>query len=191
MKVAESTMLNLISQGAYSDGTGAGGKQLVGLDLAVPVTPTTGTYGGIAMVLSSGPRAVGTACGRNPMVIVTPCHRVLASGGATQGATGPSVDGAADGPYCAGKVQPKLPGGGFGRARRPQLLAADRAEVQAYEDRYAACCETYRAAKEQWRMQAPWDGATAVSPAISLPPYMLLGTLPLRLPGDRRPQAQG
>jgi len=48
----------------------------------------TGTYGGIAMVLSSGPRAVGTACGRNPMVIVTPCHRVLASGGAIGGYTG-------------------------------------------------------------------------------------------------------
>lgn len=45
--VAESTMMNLIAAGMYSDGTGAGGKQLVGLDLAVPVTPTTGTYGGI------------------------------------------------------------------------------------------------------------------------------------------------
>jgi hypothetical protein len=40
-------MVNLIAAGMYSDGTGAGGKQLVGLDLAVPVTPTTGTYGGI------------------------------------------------------------------------------------------------------------------------------------------------
>lgn len=47
MKVAESTMENLIGQGMYSDGTGAGGKQLIGLDLAVPVAPTTGTYGGI------------------------------------------------------------------------------------------------------------------------------------------------
>lgn len=47
LKVAESTMANLIAAGMYSDGTGAGGKQLVGLDLAVPVTPTSGTYGGI------------------------------------------------------------------------------------------------------------------------------------------------
>jgi hypothetical protein len=47
MKVAEATMANLVAQGVYSDGTGAGGKQLIGLDLAVPVTPTTGTYGGI------------------------------------------------------------------------------------------------------------------------------------------------
>ena len=47
MKVAESSMMNLVAGGMYSDGTGAGGKQLIGLDLAVPVTPTTGTYGGI------------------------------------------------------------------------------------------------------------------------------------------------
>lgn len=47
MKVAESSMMNLVAAGMYSDGTGAGGKQLIGLDLAVPVTPTTGTYGGI------------------------------------------------------------------------------------------------------------------------------------------------
>lgn len=47
MKVAESTMANLIAAGVYSDGTGAGGKQLVGLDAMVPVTPTSGTYGGI------------------------------------------------------------------------------------------------------------------------------------------------
>lgn len=47
IKVAESSMMNLIAAGIYSDGTGAGGKQLVGLDAAVPVTPTSGTYGGI------------------------------------------------------------------------------------------------------------------------------------------------
>jgi hypothetical protein len=47
MGVAESTMMNLIAAALYSDGTAAGGKQLVGLDLAVPIVPTTGTYGGI------------------------------------------------------------------------------------------------------------------------------------------------
>lgn len=46
MKVAESTMENLISEGIYSDGTNYGGKQVVGLDAAVPVT-NTNTYGGI------------------------------------------------------------------------------------------------------------------------------------------------
>ncbi len=47
IKVAEASMMNLLAQGVYSDGTAAGGKQVVGLNAAVPVTPTTGTYGGI------------------------------------------------------------------------------------------------------------------------------------------------
>lgn len=48
----------------------------------------TATYGGIAMALGSGPRAVGTACGRNPVPIIVPCHRVLASGGREGGFSG-------------------------------------------------------------------------------------------------------
>jgi methylated-DNA-[protein]-cysteine S-methyltransferase len=40
----------------------------------------TATYGGLARALASGPRAVGTACGRNPIPIIVPCHRVLGSG---------------------------------------------------------------------------------------------------------------
>jgi hypothetical protein len=47
IKVAESSMMNLLAQGVYSDGTAAGGKQVVGLNAAVPVNPATGTYGGI------------------------------------------------------------------------------------------------------------------------------------------------
>jgi hypothetical protein len=47
LAVAESTMQNMMAAGLYSDGTGAGGKQIVGLDAAVPVTPTSGVYGGI------------------------------------------------------------------------------------------------------------------------------------------------
>lgn len=47
IKVAESTMMNLLAAGVYSDGTGAGGKQIAGLDAAVPVNPATGVYGGI------------------------------------------------------------------------------------------------------------------------------------------------
>lgn len=47
MSVAESTMKNLLCAGIYSDGTGSGGKEITGLDLAVPVDPTTGVYGGI------------------------------------------------------------------------------------------------------------------------------------------------
>jgi len=47
LEVAESTMRNLITAGIYSDGTGSGGKEITGLDAAVPLDPTTGTYGGI------------------------------------------------------------------------------------------------------------------------------------------------
>lgn len=45
--VAEATMANNLAAGIYSDGTGYGGKQLTGLAAAVPIDPTTGTYGGI------------------------------------------------------------------------------------------------------------------------------------------------
>jgi hypothetical protein len=45
--VAEATMANNVAVGLYSDGTGSGGKELTGLDAAVPLDPTTGTYGGI------------------------------------------------------------------------------------------------------------------------------------------------
>lgn len=45
--VAESTMQNLIAGGIYADGTGSGGKEITGLNAAVPLDPTTGTYGGI------------------------------------------------------------------------------------------------------------------------------------------------
>ena len=47
IKVAEATMANNLSAGAYSDGTGYGGKQIAGLGAAVVANPTSGTYGGI------------------------------------------------------------------------------------------------------------------------------------------------
>lgn len=47
LNVAESSMVNKLAQSVYSDGTGSGGKELVGLNAAVVVTPTSGTYGGI------------------------------------------------------------------------------------------------------------------------------------------------
>jgi len=48
----------------------------------------TATYGGLAMALGSGPRAIGMACGRNPIPIIVPCHRVLGSGGKEGGFSG-------------------------------------------------------------------------------------------------------
>lgn len=45
--VAEATMQNLIAGSLYSDGTGYGGKEITGLNAAVPLANTSGTYGGI------------------------------------------------------------------------------------------------------------------------------------------------
>ena len=41
----------------------------------------TRSYGEIARVMGSSPRAVGQACGANPVPLVVPCHRVLAANG--------------------------------------------------------------------------------------------------------------
>mgnify|MGYP002637899836 FL=1 len=48
----------------------------------------TRSYGDLAYDLDSGPRAVGSACGKNPIAIIVPCHRVLASGGKIGGYSG-------------------------------------------------------------------------------------------------------
>jgi methylated-DNA-[protein]-cysteine S-methyltransferase len=40
----------------------------------------TRSYGDLAAVTQSAPRAVGRACGKNPIPIVIPCHRVLGKG---------------------------------------------------------------------------------------------------------------
>jgi methylated-DNA-[protein]-cysteine S-methyltransferase len=41
----------------------------------------TRSYGELAEIVGSAPRAVGGACGRNPIPVVIPCHRVLAKAG--------------------------------------------------------------------------------------------------------------
>ena len=48
----------------------------------------TRSYGDVARVLASGPRAVGQANGRNPIPIIIPCHRVVGAGGAIGGYSG-------------------------------------------------------------------------------------------------------
>jgi methylated-DNA-[protein]-cysteine S-methyltransferase len=40
----------------------------------------TRSYGDLAAATDSAPRAVGRACGRNPIPIIIPCHRVLGKG---------------------------------------------------------------------------------------------------------------
>jgi methylated-DNA-[protein]-cysteine S-methyltransferase len=45
---------------------------------AIPVGESR-TYGEIARMVRSAPRAVGQACGANPIALVVPCHRVVGS----------------------------------------------------------------------------------------------------------------
>ena len=49
----------------------------------------TRSYGDLARELDSGPRAIGGACGKNPIPILIPCHRILASGAQIGGYTSP------------------------------------------------------------------------------------------------------
>ena len=46
------------------------------------------SYGDMAMAIGSSARAVGTACGKNPVPIIVPCHRVIATGGGMGGYSG-------------------------------------------------------------------------------------------------------
>ena len=50
------------------------------------------TYGGIAQRVGSAARAVGGACGTNPVPLFVPCHRVLAAGGGLGGFMGGKDD---------------------------------------------------------------------------------------------------
>jgi len=46
------------------------------------------TYGALAQAVDSAPRAIGGACGHNPIAIILPCHRVIAGTGALTGYSG-------------------------------------------------------------------------------------------------------
>ncbi len=48
--------------------------------VAIPYGATL-AYGELGKKVGAGARVVGNACGRNPLLILVPCHRVLAAGG--------------------------------------------------------------------------------------------------------------
>lgn len=39
------------------------------------------TYGQLAKQLQTAPRAIGQACRTNPLLLITPCHRIVSSNG--------------------------------------------------------------------------------------------------------------
>lgn len=57
------------------------------LMLTIPYGQTW-TYGTMARHLGSAARAVGGACGRNPIPIIIPCHRVVGGGNSPGGYSG-------------------------------------------------------------------------------------------------------
>jgi methylated-DNA-[protein]-cysteine S-methyltransferase len=74
----------------------SGGRERFDLPIAPVTTPRgaalraaicaiphgqTARYGALAAQIGSGARAVGQACARNPIPVIIPCHRVLASNG--------------------------------------------------------------------------------------------------------------
>ncbi|WP_142849184.1 methylated-DNA--[protein]-cysteine S-methyltransferase [Telmatospirillum sp. J64-1] len=67
----------------------------------------TRSYGELATELGSSPRAIGGACGRNPLPIIIPCHRVLGMGGALGGYS--AMDGVEAKRYLLGLEGCELP----------------------------------------------------------------------------------
>lgn len=62
--------------------------------LAIPAGITL-SYGALATQLKSAPRAVGQACGSNPLPLLIPCHRVVSArglGGFMHSASGAPLD---------------------------------------------------------------------------------------------------
>ena len=62
-------------------------KQVWRVMVKIPYGKTE-SYGLIAQRLDSSARSVGTACGRNPIPILIPCHRVVAANGGRGGYSG-------------------------------------------------------------------------------------------------------
>ena len=62
--------------------------------LAIPVGQSV-TYGALATHLNTAPRAIGQACGSNPLPLLIPCHRVVSAnglGGFMHAASGAPLD---------------------------------------------------------------------------------------------------
>ena len=62
-------------------------KKVWHLMVAIPYGGTC-AYADLARDLNSAPRAIGGACGANPIPVIIPCHRVLAAGGKLGGYSG-------------------------------------------------------------------------------------------------------
>ncbi|MEV6161124.1 methylated-DNA--[protein]-cysteine S-methyltransferase [Streptomyces sp. NPDC052052] len=76
---------------AYADGRGTDFQRRVWAALDTVPYGETASYGQIAERVGTsgaGVRAVGTAIGRNPLLVVRPCHRVIGADGSLRGYAG-------------------------------------------------------------------------------------------------------
>ncbi len=76
--------------GVPVDGGGTPFQRKVWAALRLIPPGETTTYGALAAALGApgAARAVGAACGRNPIAIAVPCHRVVGAGGGLTGYAG-------------------------------------------------------------------------------------------------------
>lgn len=88
------------------------------------------------------------------------------------------------GRYRHGPVKSKRVEGKRRRSGPPRLLAADQRLVDAYEERYQASVAVYYQVKAEWRGRSRIQAGALHGAKMRLPPWMLAGTLPLRLTGE-------
>jgi methylated-DNA-[protein]-cysteine S-methyltransferase len=62
-------------------------RRVWALMLEIPYGQTR-SYGELARALAAMPQEIGQACGRNPLPVLIPCHRVLAAAGRLGGYSG-------------------------------------------------------------------------------------------------------
>ncbi len=88
------------------------------------------------------------------------------------------------GVYSQGPVKPKQVGSQRKRSRPPRLLAASQRLADAYDERYVESVAAYYTVKGRWRRNSKVSHGALRGAEIKLPPWMLLGALPLRLEGE-------
>jgi hypothetical protein len=83
--------------------------------------------------------------------------------------------------YRHGKLKPKAYEGVKKRGKFPMLLSVNPRLVAEFEASYKLAVQEYHAAKRAWRRKSKLRDGSLHAAAITLPAWMLLGTLPLSL----------
>jgi hypothetical protein len=83
--------------------------------------------------------------------------------------------------YRHGKLKPKAYEGVKKRGKFPMLLSVNPRLVAEFEASYKLAVQEYHAAKRSWRSKSKLRDGSLHAAAITLPAWMLLGTLPLSL----------